>query len=356
MTEFLLEYGMFLAKIVTFVVAAIVIIAAIVNASHKSQEKEGHLEIKKLNEKLKAMKEAMLGATLDQHSMKARHKQEKKREKEKAKQEKKSAKKASSAEEAGTGDKKVFVLDFHGDIRASAVDHLREEITAVLAIATTNDEVVVRLESSGGMVHAYGLAASQIARIKSAGIPLTICVDKVAASGGYMMACIGDRILAAPFAVIGSIGVVASMPNFNRVLKNHDVDYEMHTAGEYKRTLTMLGENTQEGRKKFLEELEDTHVLFKDFVAEQRPALTVSEVATGETWYGRRALEHQLVDELATSDEYLGRRAEDAAIYHVKYVQKKHWQEKLGMAAEAALERSFLKLVAQGMSRWNTRY
>ena len=109
---------------------------------------------------------------------------------------------------------------------------------------------------------AYGLAASQMQRIRDKKLKLTVCVDKVAASGGYMMAVVADKIIAAPFAVLGSIGVLAQVPNFHRLLKKHDVDFEMLTAGKYKRTLTMFGENTDKGREKFQEDIEDTHVLF----------------------------------------------------------------------------------------------
>ena len=178
------------------------------------------------------------------------------------------------------------MLDFDGDIKASAVEHLRHEITALLSLATPQDEVVVRLESGGGMVHSYGLAPRNWRRIRQAGVPLTICVDKVAASGGYMMACIGDRILSAPFAILGSIGVVAQLPNLHRLLKKHDVDFEVLTAGEYKRTLTVFGENTDKGREKFQEDLEITHELFKDFVARYRPQLAIDEVATGRNLAG----------------------------------------------------------------------
>ena len=112
-------------------------------------------------------------------------------------------------------------------------------------------------------------------------IGMNATFDKVAASGGYMMACIGDRILSAPFAVLGSIGVVAQIPNLHRLLKKHDVDYEVLTAGEYKRTLTVFGENTDKGRQKFQEDLELTHVLFKDFVSRYRPQLDIDQVLGG---------------------------------------------------------------------------
>ncbi|HAV4456894.1 protease SohB [Acinetobacter baumannii] len=229
---------------------------------------------------------------------------------------------------------KIFVLDFKGDIQASAVENLREEITLILATAKAGrDRIVVRLESPGGMVHGYGLAAAQLVRLRDAGFHLTICVDKVAASGGYMMACIANEIISAPFAVVGSIGVVAQVPNFNRLLKEHNVDFELYTAGQYKRTVTMFGENTPEGKAKFEEELQQTHVLFKHFVEKYRPQLNVDKVATGEHWYGQDALDLNLVDKLQTSDEYLLALLPQHDVYVINTRKKATLGEKLGLQA-----------------------
>ncbi|WP_302476508.1 protease SohB [Psychrobacter sp. DAB_AL32B] len=240
----------------------------------------------------------------------------------------------------------VFVLDFDGDIKATAVKHLREEISTLISTANKGDEVVVRLESGGGLVHGYGLAAAQLARLKDAGFKLTVCVDKVAASGGYMMACVADNIVAAPFAIIGSIGVVSQLPNFHKWLKNHDVDYEMFTAGDYKRTVTMFGENDDEDRAKYQEELEQTHELFKHFVNRYRGMLDVDKVATGEHWYGEDALHLNLVDKLQTSDSYLLERMENNDVYALHSRQKPTLAEKLGLsqAAEATLNMAVEKL------------
>lgn len=240
----------------------------------------------------------------------------------------------------------VFVLDFDGDIKASAVKHLREEISTLISTANKGDEVVVRLESPGGLVHGYGLAAAQLVRLKDAGLKLTVCVDKVAASGGYMMACVADNIIAAPFAIIGSIGVVSQLPNFHKWLKNHDVDYEMFTAGDYKRTVTLFGENDDEDRAKYQEELEQTHELFKHFVNRYRAMLDLDKVATGEHWYGEDAVHLNLVDHLQTSDSYLLERMEDNEVYALHSRQKPTLAEKLGLsqAAEATLNMAIDKL------------
>lgn len=238
---------------------------------------------------------------------------------------------------------KVFVLNFNGNISAEAVEHLREEITAILTLASSNDEVLLKLESPGGMVHSYGLASSQLDRLRKKNVPLTVCVDKVAASGGYMMACVADKILAAPFAIIGSIGVVAQIPNFNKLLKKHDVEFEMMTAGEHKRTLTMFGENTDKGREKFAEELEETHQLFKDYVSERRPQVDIDKIATGEIWFGSRALAMSLVDGIQTSDEYLVSRIEQADVFEIAYVVKKTLHQRLGLAAEESADRLLVR-------------
>ena len=240
---------------------------------------------------------------------------------------------------------RIFVIDFDGDIKASATEGLRQVITGILSLAQKTDRVVVRLESQGGMVHSYGLASSQLARITEKGIPLTVCIDKVAASGGYMMACVANQIVAAPFAIIGSIGVVAQLPNFHKLLQKNDIDYELLTAGEYKRTLTMFGENTEKGRSKFVEDLEDTHELFKSFITEHRGQVDIDAVATGEIWFGSRALAQKLVDDIQTSDQYLLDRCEEADVFEVEYVQKKSLQEKLGIGVEHAAENILTNLL-----------
>ncbi|MCW2271092.1 putative protease SohB [compost metagenome] len=336
--EFLAEYASFLAKTATLVIAILIVLSAIAGLRGKGRRKGGgQLQVSKLNEFYKDLRERLESSLLDKSQLKALRKQQAKAEKQlKKKPEDKS---------------RVFVLDFDGDIKASATESLRHEITALLTLATPRDEVVLRLESGGGMVHSYGLAASQLARIRQAGIPLTICIDKVAASGGYMMACIGEKIVSAPFAILGSIGVVAQLPNVNRLLKKHDVDFEVFTAGEYKRTVTVFGENTEKGREKFQEDLDVTHQLFKDFVSRYRPQLHIDEVATGEVWLGVAALNKQLVDELKTSDEYLGERARESNLYHLHFAERKSLQERVGLAASGSIENTLLGLWSK-LGRW----
>lgn len=337
--EFLAEYASFLAKTATLVIALLVVLSAIAGMRGKGRRKAGgNLQVTRLNEFYKDLRERLESGLLEKTQLKALRKQQ-------AKEQKKQKK-------AVADDKpRVFVLDFDGDIKASATDSLRHEITALLSLATPRDEVVLRLESGGGMVHSYGLAASQLARIRQAGVPLTVCIDKVAASGGYMMACIGERIVSAPFAILGSIGVVAQLPNVNRLLKKHDIDFEVLTAGEYKRTLTVFGENTEKGREKFQEDLDVTHQLFKDFVSRYRPQLHIDDVATGEVWLGVAALNKQLVDELKTSDEYLSERARSANLYHLHFAERKSLQERVGLAASGSIENTVLGLWSR-ISRW----
>lgn len=327
MVEFFSEYGLFLAKTVTWVLAIGLVLAMIAAAAQKRRKpSDGEIEVESLNDHFTELKETLEDHILDEHRLKQIHKAQKKQEKEEAKARKKAAKSDTQEEEDR---KRIFVIDFDGDIQASEVDKMRQEVTAVLTLAKATDEVVVRLESPGGLVHGYGLAASQLERIRRKQIPLTVCVDKVAASGGYMMACIANKIVAAPFALIGSIGVVAQIPNFHRLLKKNDIDYEVLTAGDYKRTLTMFGENTDKGREKFVEELEDTHALFKEFVSDYRSDLDIEKVATGEVWFGRRAISNGLIDQIETSDDYLVNAADEADIYKVSYQVKQSLQERL---------------------------
>jgi len=318
--EFLAEYGLFLAKAVTWVAAILVVVTMLLNLLRHLREHTGdHLEVRNLNHRFRDLADAVKHEVLGPHGFKRELKAHKAEDK---------AREKALKRGGGAPRPRVFVLDFHGDLHASAVSSLREEVSAVLQVARDGDEVVLRLESEGGVVHGYGLAASQLARLR-ARLPLTVAVDKVAASGGYLMACVAQRILAAPFAILGSIGVVGQLPNFNRLLKKHEIEYEMHTAGEFKRTLTLFGENTDAARSKFREELEEAHALFKTFVTENRPQVPIAEVATGEHWFGRRALELKLVDEIKTSDDYLLERSKDCDLYEVRYKRHRTLMERL---------------------------
>lgn len=334
--EFLYEYGLFFAKALTLVVAIVVIIVAATASAMKQKGRKGELEITDLSEQFEETEQDVIHHLLTKEQLKEKEKADKKLAKEKAKAEKK-----QTEEDAKP---RLFVLDFNGSIDAKEVSSLREEISALLTVATDKDEVFVRLESGGGMVHGYGLASSQLDRIRQHNIPLTVSVDKVAASGGYMMACVANKIISAPFAIVGSIGVLAQIPNFNKVLKKHDIEFEQLTAGEFKRTLTMFGENTEAGREKFVEELEETHELFKTFVSEHRPSLDIAKVATGEHWFGLKAKELGLVDTIQTSDDYLMIASKTHQVVSLKYATKKGLAEKLGKAASLSVENVISKL------------
>ena len=381
-----------MAKAVTIVIAIIIVIGSIVALGGKNKKSiEGHIEITNISEDLADIKEGMLEEVLSEEEYKLLQKDKKKTEKaeKKAKAKKlkaeKKLEKSNSDKAVTTNDDskdskeseeskdsvseleektdentdsdnenktedeekeshRVFVINFDGDVEASAVENLREEITAIISIADGKDEVVVCLESPGGMVHSYGLAASQLTRIKAANLKLVIVVDQVAASGGYMMACVADEILAAPFAILGSIGVVAELPNFHRLLKHNKVDYEQHTAGEFKRTITMFSENTEAGRKKFKQELEETHDLFKNFIAENRPALDIDKVATGEHWYGTQALDLGLIDGITTSDDYIVKASENNQVFEISYQVKKPFSERFAFSMQSAIEKAFMSV------------
>lgn len=326
--EFLQQFGLFAAQAAVIVVAIGSLILLIALLAAKAQDKP-EIEIELLHKKYKLFAKVLKHATLT-------HSQQK--------EEKKKSKKELKDEKHKEVTQKIFVLDFDGDLKASAVDHLRQEITAVVEVATPQDEVVLRLESPGGVVHGYGLAASQLLRLREKGIPLTVCVDKVAASGGYMMSCTANKILSAPFAIVGSIGVVAQVPNFNRVLKKHDVDFKEYTAGEYKRTVTLLGEITPKGEEKFKEQLEATHILFKKFVLANRPQVDMDKVGTGEYWYGQDAKELGLVDEIRTSDDYLLSLSKTHQIIKVSITKKQKLSDKLSGALGRAAHSAVLKV------------
>ena len=313
--EILIEYGLFVLKAFTIIVLIFIPIFFLVFSMRQSPETNESLKIKNLTKRYQSMANSLKVLTMN--------KEEKKKLKKTLKKEKKTNSKIK------TKKKPVYVLNFQGDIEASNVENLKEEISAILQSETKCEEIVLNLESAGGTVIGYGLAAAQLKRIRDAGIKLTACVDKVAASGGYMMACVANKIVSAPFAVIGSIGVVAAIPNFSKILKKLDVDYELHTAGEFKRTITTFGETTDEGREKFKKDLQEIHDLFKEHVTKFRPGLDISKVATGEIWEGTKALEVGLVDEISTSDEYLMNFSKKHDVYEIKFETKKKIQDKL---------------------------
>jgi len=316
--EYLIDYLVFAAKLATvvaLVAAPLVIALAVRQGRAGAGGRAVNIEVDKLNDALDDVRHRLEDAMLPAKALRKLRKAER------------AAHKAAARD--GTARPRSFVCHFDGDLRASAVSELREAVTAVLAVATADDELIVVLESGGGTIHGYGLAASQLARVRERGVRLRVVVDRIAASGGYMMACVGDEVLAAPFAIIGSIGVVAQLPNFHRLLKKHDVDFEQVTAGEFKRTLTLFGENTDADRAKFQQEIEDAHALFKDFVARFRPALDLPRVATGEWWFGTRALELGLIDGLATSDDVIVAAAREHDVFEVRVRRKRTLLERL---------------------------
>ena len=322
MIEFLTDYGLFLAKLTTAAVIVVIVVGFIVASTKRGTDRDG-LDVENLNKRIENLGDVVRRAVHGKERFK-------KDSKGRRKDTKRLAKKGSQRQ-------RMFVLDFKGDIRASATASLREEVSAVLAVATREDKVLVRLENAGGTVHEHGLAASQLVRIKARGVSLLVSVDKVAASGGYLMACVADRIMAAPFAIIGSIGVIAQLPNFHRLLEDKGVDFEQVTAGRYKRTLTMFGKNTDEGRAKIKAELEDVHELFKNQIAEHRPQIDLDKISTGEHWYGVRAMSLNLVDEIRTSDDFLLEAASDYDIFSVTFKRRRSVSERLLGGMESLL-------------------
>lgn len=326
--EFLQEYALFLAKGLTIVVMIVMVLGAVAAVSQRGRGRgDEQFTVKHLNQRYRTMERILRQRVLGWRALR-RHTKEYKRQQKQA------------TREHGEEHARIYLLRFHGDIRATRVDNLREEVSAILTVARPGiDRVLLCLESGGGLVHSYGLAAAQLARLRDAGLDLTATVDRVAASGGYLMAAVAHHIAAAPFAVVGSIGVVAQIPNIHRLLKRHDVDIELLTAGQHKRTLTILGQNTPEGRAKFQEELEETHDLFKAYLQRYRPQLDLDTLATGEHWYGEQALALQLVDELRTSDDLLLALSREHEIYEVSFNRRQPMSRRIGIAFEGAMER-----------------
>lgn len=349
MGEWLADAGLFLVQLVSVVLVIGLAVAVVARLRHEASS-DARLKLVELNrghdERKRRLQLAASEPGVRKRLLKAFRREDK--------QQAKAGKSPKGEEEKRRAT--VWLIDFHGDLRASGTDRFAEEISAVIAAAESGDEVVVRLESAGGLVHAYGLAAAELDRLREAGLETTVCIDKVAASGGYLMACGADRVRAAPLAVVGSIGVVAQVPNVHRLLKRHDIDVEVLTAGRYKRTLTVLGENTEEGREKFVEDLERTHALFKHHVAERRPELDIEAIATGEIWYGSEALDRGLVDALGTSEAYLVERMQEARVIRVKLEPSRRLGERLGAAVSAGVEQALLRgAQALDASRWQKR-
>jgi len=342
--EFISVYGLFLAKVATVVLAIAALAILAVSLGQRKNRQKGELQLTDLGEQYREMQRDMRLARMDTAEQKVWLKQFKKQTKADDKLKKQRAK--SGAVEVTKPC--LYVLDFKGSMDAHEVTSLREEISAVLAVASAQDEVLLRLESPGGVVHGYGLAASQLERLRKGGIRLTVAVDKVAASGGYMMACVADRIVAAPFAIIGSIGVVAQIPNFHRLLKKNDIDVELHTAGQFKRTLTLFGENTEQGREKFREDLNETHELFKRFVHEQRPSLDIDSVATGEHWFGSQAKDKGLIDAIGTSDDLLIAELDNHEVIAVRYTRRKRLMDRFTGSAAESVDRLLLRWWQRG--------
>lgn len=341
MMEFLSQYGLFLAKTLTLVIGILVTFGVLMALAMKAKSKaqEGTLVIASVNEKLDEIRSYLQSETLPKPALKKWLKEQKEQEK----KEKKSLKAKNIEPTKG----RLFVVRFDGDVRASEVVSLREVISAILEIAIDTDEVLIVLESAGGFVHSYGLAASQIQRLRQRKLIVTVAIDKVAASGGYLMACVANHIIAAPFAIVGSIGVVAQLPNFHRFLDKHNIDFELHTAGEYKRTLTLFGENTDKARQKFQEEIDETHHLFKDFININRPIVNVDEVATGEHWHAVQAIKLNLVDEVLTSDDFILMKAKQSNVYEISYEIKQKLSEKISGGIFQSLEKYLVKWIAK---------
>ena len=326
--EILVDYLIFLLKVFTIALAITLPLLIIIGSSKNKTQPKGKLSITNLSDKFEDMGNALKGSLMNPKELKKFNKDLSKDKKKKNKTE---------------NEETVFVLNFNGDIQASEVEKLKQEVNSILLSESECKEVVLKVESGGGSAYAYGLCAAELKRLVDNEISLTVCIDKVAASGGYLMSCVATKIIAAPWAIVGSIGVIAQLPNFHRLLKKNSIDFEMHTAGAFKRTLTTLGENTEEGREKFKSELEDLHLIFKNFVKEQRPQVDTEVVATGEVWQGEEAVKVGLVDSLETSDNYLVNLSKEAKLLEIEFVEKKNLTERFAFSMQLIIEKTLFK-------------
>jgi len=331
MIDLLVAYGFFLLKVITVLLVILIPILMISSSTkHRKETDKGRIIVKNLSDKLEEIGVTLKSAEMDPKAYKSFLKERNKKKKKEVK---------------GKPKEIVYVLDFKGDIQASAVGKLKQEINAIIASQVKCKEVVIKVESGGGSAYAYGLCAAELKRLVDNKIKLTVCIDKMAASGGYLMSCVATKIVAAPWAIVGSIGVIAQLPNFHRLLKKLDIDIEMHTAGKFKRTLTTLGKNTKQGREKFISELEDLHVVFKDFVQENRSKIQVAKVSTGEVWQGDKAKKLGLIDEIGTSDDYLLKLASKFKLLEIQYFEKKPFTARIGAAVEVVVEKGIYKIL-----------
>ncbi|AEW44527.1 putative peptidase [Serratia symbiotica str. 'Cinara cedri'] len=342
--EFISVYSLFLAKITTVVIAISALVLLAASLGQRKNQQKGKLQITDLGETYREMQRIMKLSYMSPAEQKIWRKKFKKQ----AKSDGKIKKQGSKVNTIKINKPCLYVLDFQGSMDAREVNSLREEISAVLAVASTQDAVLLRLESPGGVIHGYGLAASQLERLRKKGIRLTVAVDKVAASGGYMMACVADSIVAAPFSIIGSIGVIAQIPNFYRLLKKNYIDVELYTAGQFKRTLTLFGKNTEQRREKFQTDLNNTHELFKQFVYQHRPSLDIDSVSNGEHWFGIQAKEKGLIDEVGTSDDLIIAELDNYKVISVRYMRRKRLIERFSCNITESIDNLLLRWWQRG--------
>lgn len=336
MYEVLFAYLLFLMKGVTLVILFLIVVAVVF--ALKSKGKDAAICFEYLNEKQLGLEKSLLSAFAKTGQKAAG--QALKNFLQAGKTRRKMDKRTNDLR------KRSFVMSFEGDMHASQVKALRDEITAVLRVAQPEDEVVVRVQSPGGAVPGYGLVASQLVRVKQAKLKLTVCVDQIAASGGYLAAVVADRILAAPFATIGSIGVVVTVPNFHDFLKKQDVDMIELTAGKYKRSISMLGKISEEGKRHTTGQLKVIHEQFKEMVISYRPQVDIQQVATGDYWTAKTALAYGLVDDLSTSDAYIQELIQSSDVWEISTPKKKSLQSMFKESTVALMDAVWRRIAA----------
>lgn len=241
--------------------------------------------------------------------------------------------------------KVTAVLRFEGDTMATGRQDFARMVDEVLHNKERIQRVIVVVNSPGGGVSVYGQMFAGMERMRNAGVDVTACVDTYAASGGYLMSVPAQRIIAAPFAMVGSIGVVSEFMNFNKLLRRLGVEPMTITAGELKRTVTPLSEVTEENKAAYKAQLEAIHRQFIAVVKKYRE-VDADRVCTGNHWTAAESVELKLnlVDGLATSQEYLFEANQTEDLVTISKLQNPYEKSVLGLA------RRFIHLVADEVS------
>ena len=176
--------------------------------------------------------------------------------------------------------------------------------------------LVVRINSPGGSAAASQEIHAELKKVREKGKLVVVSMADMAASGGYMIACAADYIVANPATITGSIGVIIDATNTQGLYDLLGIEYEVIKSGEFKDTLNPARPLTDAEKELLATMVDDIYGQFVDLVVEGR-GLNREKVlayADGRILTGRQALEAGLVDELGNLYDALDIAAEKAGI------------------------------------------